>query len=231
MNEEQPQKKSSLGKILGFGCLGIVIFTIVGGFLAYQGVRGWVDDMVDTYTDESPTELPAVNLKQDEVQALEDRVSEFATAMEKEGATETLELSADEINHLLTKNPEFADTLRVEIKDDRLVGIVSAPLDHVSEMLQGRYFNGTADLEMSFQNGRLEVYAQSVEVNGASLPEQAMAKVRVENLAKNMNKEPDIVKLLEKIESISISDGKFVIEPKAVDKKADAPAIPSEDAK
>jgi len=231
MNEEQSQKKSNVGKILGFGCLGIVIFTIVAGILAYQGVRGWVDKMVDTYTDEAPAELPAVNLKPEEVQALEDRVSEFAKAMEKEVAAKTLELSADEINHLLTQNPEFADTLRVKINDDRLEGIVSASLDHVGEMLKGRYFNGTADLDVSFQNGRLEVYAQSLHVNGESLPEKAMTKVRVENLAKNMNAEPSVLEFLEKIESISISEGKLLIEPKAIDPETDESTPPAEETK
>lgn len=216
MNEAQSENKSSAGKIIGFGCLGIVILVIVGSILAYVGIRNWAMNMVNTYTETQPAELPAVNLKQEAAEDLEREITEFAQAIDQGGTADPLKLNANQINHLLTQNPEYEKILRVEIEDDRLKGIVSAPLDNVGdiEMLKGRYFNGNAELELSFEDGRLEVYANSLSVKGKELPERAMVKIRAENLAKNAGSNPDVLAFLEKIETISIADGKLTIVPK-----------------
>lgn len=62
-----------------WGCLGVVTFTLLAitgiGFASYYVYTA----QVDKYTDTKPAELPVVEMKQDELVALEERIESFTT--------------------------------------------------------------------------------------------------------------------------------------------------------
>ena len=82
-------------------------------------------------------------------------------------------------------------------------------------MLKGRYLNGEADLKASLTNGVLIVTLDSLEVNGKRVPDEMMANIRQENLAKDAYKNPKHAEILRKLESLEIKDGKMTIKVQA----------------
>ncbi|MGB0581353.1 MAG: hypothetical protein ACPGVU_16765 [Limisphaerales bacterium] len=232
MSEETVAKKSSTGKIIGIGCLVIVVLAVVGGILVVQAVKGFANKTIEKYTDSEPVELAAVNLPEDQAAAVEERVKAFGDAMEKDGERPPLELDSDEINYLITQNEDFANMLRVNMDGETLEGTISAPLDGLQKMFkafEGRYFNGSAVFDIQFQNGRLQVYANAMSVKGESLPEQFMQQIRNENFAKDATKDPKVAEFLNELESITIEDGKLKIVPKSA--APEPTPQPSEDGK
>ena len=76
----------------------------------------------------------------------------------------------------------------------------------------GRYFNGSATMDVSMDDGDLIVYAQEAEVNGKPVPEGFMEGMRNENLAKEANRDPDQRKFLRKFQDIRIENDTLILE-------------------
>lgn len=74
---------------------------------------------------------------------------------------------------------------------------------------KGRYFNGSASVDASLEDGVLIVTLQDAEVNGQPVPDAYMREIRKENLAKDMYKDPEVAKRLRKFESLVIEGDKL----------------------
>ena len=77
--------------------------------------------------------------------------------------------------------------------------------------LEGRYINGAATFTADIQNGRLQIYTESLDVKGSPPPDEFMTGLRNENLAKEFNNQPENQALLQRIEDITIEGGKLTI--------------------
>lgn len=221
--EQQLQKKSNTGKIIGCGCLVIILLLIIGGYLGYRYIIGKLEESVVLYTEESVRELPKPNSSKQDADETIQKFDNFIIKVSNDEASEPLSLSAEEMNQLINYHPqmtEFSDKAYFEIDDNILSAEVSVPLDGLKnispifEVFSGRYLNGTIGLDLELRNERLEVYIESIEVKGNKVPEEYMQKVRTKNFAEEFNKDPEGKELLKKIESINISDGVIKITPK-----------------
>jgi len=81
-------------------------------------------------------------------------------------------------------------------------------------MLKGRYLNGSATFNLSFQNGTLSVTPQGIQVKGEPLPEVYLREIRKQNLAVALTNNPEAAAVLRGLEEITLKDGKLVIAPK-----------------
>jgi hypothetical protein len=191
----------------------------VGSYFLYR----FVAQAVEQYTATAPRDLPKVEMPADRRESLKKRAEEFAKAVEKGKAVEPLVLTGDDLNALIEEEPDLAQLkgkIYLKIEGDELKGQVSLPLEKFSEMpglglLKGRYLNGEANLKASLINGVLIVTLDSLEVNGQRVPENAMANIRQENLAKDAYKNPKHAEVLRKLESLEIKDGKLIIKVRA----------------
>jgi hypothetical protein len=211
------------------GCLAMVVLIVVGGVLAYHAVTGFMSGIVDEYTDTQPRELPAVVVNEEEAEVIVQRVETFRKAQDAGGATEPLVLDANDINQLIHHHPdwsELADKVYVTIEDDQIQGEVSIPLDDVGELVKGRYLNGAATFKVGLAAGRLVVFVETLEVNGKPIPNEFMEQLRSKNLAEDSHKDEDFVAVVEKIESITVQDGRIYIVPKIPNSSDEAPTIP-----
>jgi hypothetical protein len=172
--------------------------------------------LVDQYTDTVPMELPASTLSDANYATLQTRVKTFRDALNKSEVTAPLVLTADEINALIDRDPEWANAkghVHVEINDDKIGGKVSVPLNELN--FPGRYFNGAGSFSVFVRDERLYVHIEAFEVNGQPIPESFMASMRTENVAKNFNQDPQFQDIRKKIGNINVADGKLTIEAKA----------------
>ena len=49
-NGMEQRKKGGWGKYVTTGCAGLFVLAIIGGFVAYWGIKGFVSNMVNQYT-------------------------------------------------------------------------------------------------------------------------------------------------------------------------------------
>ena len=102
----------------------------------------------------------------------------------------------------------------VEIEGDKLHGQASLPLGDLGPMFKGRWLNGSVVFRVEMTAGRLLVFIDSLEVKGKALPEEFMKSLRAKNFAENANQDPKTAELLQKLESITVRDGRVRVTPK-----------------
>lgn len=215
------------GRCLLYGCLGI----FVGGFLlilcAGFGTYFFVRNQVEKYTETQPKELPSVEYTDEQVAELEKRIEDFQAAVTADGAEgeadndqpdavaiDELVLTADEINALIANEEKTRDKIFVKIEDGKVTGDISVPLEGIIPGGDGRYFNGSGTFGIRLEAGNLYVTLEAAQVKGEAVPEQFMAEVRKQNLAKDFQMDPKGAEMIRKFESIEVVDDKIVVKLK-----------------
>jgi hypothetical protein len=201
-----------------YGCITVLVLVVIVGIMAVLAVN-YFKNLINTYTDTGPMALPKVEMPAAEYEALDKRVHSFKESLDKQKGVEPLVLSGDEINALIASKPDtkqFKDKFQLSIEGDKIKGQVSIPLgDTGIPFTKGRYLNGASAFKASLQNGILIVTADSIVVKGKPLPETFMTRLRNENLAKEVYRDPKNAETLRKLESIEVKDGKISIKPRA----------------
>jgi hypothetical protein len=207
----EPPQRPGRG-CLFYGCLFTLIVLLVIGVMIFLVLRyAWLK--VDEYSDTQPMTLPKVELNQDQLAALRDRVKAFEKSLD-EGKADTLTLTSDELNALIIERTELGGKLAVTIPDDTIRGQISLPLGNVPG-LGVRYLNGEADLKLSLENGVFIATLDNVTVKGKPIPKDMMEKIRKENLAKDAYKNRENAEKIRKLESIEVKNGKLIITSRA----------------
>jgi hypothetical protein len=202
-----------------YGCIAAIILVVlavaVASLTGYYLYRKFVD-AVKPYTSESPMALPKVEMPDAQREAIRKRVNDFKEALAADEPVEPLVLTSEDINALISSNPNFKDHVHVKIDKDVIKGQVSLPIDTFLPMvpaLRGRYVNGSAELKVALFNGVLVVTVDSLEVKGKPLPDDVMRGIRGHNFAENV-RNPDNARAFAKIESIEVKDGELIIKPR-----------------
>ena len=171
---------------------------------------------VEQYTLTTPRELPKVQITEEQRNDVMDRFKAFREGVKDGTASEPLILTGDDLNALVEETPELKGKVFFSVEGEKIKGQVSIPLGKIMDvgMFRGRYLNGEAEFKASLSNGILVVVLDSIEVNGKHLPEEAMANLRQQNLAKDATKDPDNAEMIRRFESIEIKDGKLIITPR-----------------
>lgn len=204
-----------------YGCLTsiiIAVLIVIGVCVAgYYGLSKFADLAV-AYTDTAPMTLPKIEVQPAVYEALQKRVQEFKAAVDT-GKPATLVLTSDELNLLVAGDKNAAQwkgRVWFEIKGSDLKGQLSMPLDFITAVpglgkLKGRYLNGAASVQATMALGVLVVRLQSLEVKGKSLPEELMAALQRENLAKDATQNPETAAFLARLADVTVQDGKLIL--------------------
>ncbi|MCA1685269.1 MAG: hypothetical protein LC745_04675 [Planctomycetia bacterium] len=220
-----PEDTNKSHGCLFYGCITAVVLAVLGlillGVLAYVAFN-WTDRMVKEYTSTTPIDIPKVSLPAEEVKALDERWKAFKEAVDKGDAAE-LTLTADEINSLVNKEPNIKDRVYISIKDDKISGKLSLPIDFIPLGLgKGRFFNGSATLTVSLHDGVLVVHAKDFEVNGKTPPANFMNQFSRQNLAKDIADDPKNAEMLSRFDSIEIKNNKVHLKARSKSESAEA---------
>ena len=225
--QDAPQKSGSKGCL--YGCLAV----IVGGILLVvcAGVGGWwfVKGQIEKYTSTEPQSIPTVEYNEEQMAELQARVDTFTAAIEGTAQPqEDLVLTADEINAMINASEQWKGKLYVTIENDEVSGDVSIPLDGVPGA-SGRYFNGSASLSVTMQNGKLFVSLVDAEVNGEPVPKEIVDALAAENLAKDAYKDPETKKVLDRLEDIRTAGDTLILKLKREETSEDVTETPPTD--
>ena len=219
------------GNCFLWGCVTLVVVFLIGTVVAFGVIRYGIERLRETFTDDTPMDLPLVQITESDLDELIERVDSFADALREEVATDPLTLTQDDLNALIQNHPEveeWGEYVYFTIEEDQtLNGQVSVPLDFLPSF-GGRYFNGSAEFEAGIENGRFTVFVNGATLNGEPVPEELLNEVRSENLAADFNQDSDAQVLFEKVDSLVIQDGVIRITPRAPKETVEEEADPAE---
>ncbi|PCJ60634.1 MAG: hypothetical protein COA73_08070 [Candidatus Hydrogenedentota bacterium] len=207
---------SNEGNCFLYGCGILAVCTIIAVIVTVFGARYYMGQLQEKYTEDQPVNLPVIDLSEEEIEILLTRVDSFYEQLQDGTATEPLILDQNDLNSIIQFHPEFttlSDKVYFTLDGDKVSGQVSVSLGDIP-MFGGRYFNGTADFDVSFENGIGKVFVLDATVKGESIPETYIAEARKENLASNMQQDPETQEVMNKIETIEIIDSKIIVTPK-----------------
>jgi len=211
-------KKGGKGKYVAIGCAGVLLVTVIGGYLAYRGVTGFISGIADQYTSTEQIELPDVDVTDEEAAVVLERVAAFTGVIKADGPTPpSLVLTSQDINTLIQQHPdwsELAGKVHVSIEGDRIHGQTSIPLERFGSLFAGRFLNAEVDFRLELTAGRLLAFIDAAEMAGQPLPESFMDAIRAKNLAEDTNQNAEFAATLEKLESITVRDDSITIVPK-----------------
>ena len=223
-----PPKKKGLG-CLGCGCLILVLLAIlfaalVGGVL-YMGYNATL-----RVTSTTPAVIPSFAGSDDLYQTALRKLADFDHDVKNHQAA-TVRLSADEINVLITRNPEVsANHIQAFVSFSNTEGRVQAsvPADALGYgVMKGRFFNLDTSFEIYFDQATktFNVIPHTLKFGDNVLMGPNAADDRTAQSFKRtftpflnqlinaeIQKSPDGTDLLNQAKSIEIQDGQLVIE-------------------
>jgi hypothetical protein len=213
-----------------YGCLSLAILSLVVALFIGVGVyfaKRYMDGLVNDYTSATPEKIEELVYPEPKMRELQTRLDSFRQGVDK--GTEGLELvlSADDLNALISQNRDLKGKIFVKIDDDQVRGQVSAPLPDIPVIkLKGRYLNGSAAFKIALKDGRLDVRIDQVIVKDKPVPPVILDELKKQDLAKEMQKNPEANKVMNQIESLEIRDGKVFIRNKPASKPDDSAPTP-----
>lgn len=218
-NGTNPPKKRGC---LFYGCLTLIIVGLavaamltIGFFVAKKKLLALVDD----YTDPAPQPIETITYPPPERESLQTRLTAFKEAIDKNRAGEELVLTATDLNVLIGENADVKGKLFITLEDDQVKAKVAMPLDALGDVtgfakLKGRYLNGSGALRVALEAGQLDVRVESIQVRNKPLPAIIMTELKKNNLARDVNRNPEQARELQKYDSLRIQDNKIIIRSK-----------------
>jgi hypothetical protein len=214
------------GNCFLYGCVTLVILALLGGLVVFLTLRYAMQQMRDKYTEEAPIELPTVDMAQNDIDALIERVDAYAKKLRDGEAQESITLTEADINALLQNHPDlkeiYGDHMYVTLGDSAITAQMSLPLDWLP-MFRDRYFNGTATFDVGFVGGRPQIYLSAASVKGESVPLQEVPDLRKTNFGQDWEDDPDARSLMDKVDTIEVTEDGITITPRKTSGEQDAP--------
>jgi len=212
MSNSERQKKGGCGKTLAIGCFTVILLLAVGGFFAYRGAMKLANKIAAEYASNAPASLPIEAASQKEVAEISSRVTAFVQAVKAGQTGQELTLTSRDVNVLLQKNSDYpflTGKIYVTLEGNRILGDASIPLKTLGKDFENRWINGTGTFRVETAAGRLLIFIDSLTVRGKPLPESFMAGLRNKNFAEEAMKKAEFAELFNKLDSITVRDGKL----------------------
>lgn len=221
--EERPEGRGCLF----WGCLFSVIVLLLLMIAAVMGVYFATQYVLNNFTTDKPAVIEAVELPEERLAQIKARAEAFRQVVERandsgaEGPAAALPdpedfqftITAEELNGLIHQEEDLRGRVFVRIQDGQLGGEVSLPADDLPGG-KGRFFNASAEFEVSLRDGVLVVHIIDAQANGITMPQQLVDQFANENLAKDFNKDPEFRKVLDRFDSLEIVEDRIILRAK-----------------
>jgi hypothetical protein len=205
-----------------WGCLTLVVLFLVLLIGVPLAAYFTLKHYVNKFTADAPLNIVAVELPEEEMKALEARFEAFDASIEK-GEPQNLEVTAKEINAMISQDDQLKGHVLVRIADGKVGGDVSFPANNLPGGA-GRHFNAAVDFDVSMVGGVLVVTLADSKVNGLSLPQTFIDNFAGQNFAEGFYKDPENAEVLRKFESLEIVGDKIIL--RARKQPAEEPGLP-----
>ncbi len=213
----------SAGKWVSVGLLGCfsvaalaMVVLIALSFLVPRAVNR----TIEAYTDTQPEIFEAPEMDTSESEALHDRLDRFEESLDEGTKTESLSLSEDELNFLLSELAEEEDvggSFHVDLRDGQVAVHMSVPLEQEISIgpwersLYGRYLNGVATFDVGIEDGDLDLDLVSFDVKGRSMPGWALNLVRDFIEESGVLESDDVLEVTRKLDRLEIQGDRVLL--------------------
>lgn len=218
MSEQKSQSKFGC---FFTGCLGavaaLILVVVVGGYFLAK-------NYLDEFTDSKPLVFKEKLLSTAEEAEFNEKWTTFKTQKNLELPTDPMELSADQLNHLIRTDPDFSplkDKVHIEIEDNTVRTDVSIPASMVRvvfpdipnvNMIKSRYFNASAVLNFRLANNELAIYLESLDMAGdKKIPDEYMDRLKNVDLLKDQRFAGQVKKHFGNLREVTVKDGKIIM--------------------
>jgi len=175
---DAPPPRRSGGCLLR-GCLILVVFAIVLGIACFAGVwwgmyrssaifHGLYWLTKAQALGQSPVSVPQFTASDAQIQSVYERCEDFEQKA-RAGQPAELELTADDVNALISTNHDLRGKIFVSINGDQLRCQASVPLGEFIGR-SGYYFNGDITGELKTTESLENLQLSAITVNGEALP-------------------------------------------------------------
>lgn len=224
-----PKTSSNMNGCL-IGCLVVLVVAVLGvGILAFT-VYKTIGGAVTAYTEETPRELPALTLSEEQSTAAHEKIAQFQAALDSGTGPREFAFTGDELNVMLRSSEPgqvFGESVYVTVANSEVRGEVSFDLGTILPFLEGRYANGSATFDVFTEGGMLHVYVDSFQVKGEAASEEFMQGMRGQNLALEVADDPEFRAWIEKVEAIRVEGDQLIVMLVGAD-SGGAVAVPTE---
>jgi hypothetical protein len=212
------KKKSGMG-CLGCGCLVLVLLVLLFVGLVAGGSYFIYEKMVGL-TSTTPADVPSFNGSDDVYNAAQQKLAAFAHDVQNHQAA-TIQLSADEINTLIARDPEMIRKkahLFVTLTNDVAQVQGSIPTSAFTQgILQDRYFNFDTTFGLGFNSDakNLDLTLHHLQVGDQTTSPNLLPTVQLELAAllnAKLQQNPTTKNFLQQAKSIEVKDGQLMIE-------------------
>ncbi len=212
------KEKRGLG-CFGAGCLIVLVAVLLcaalvggGGYFLYS--KG------NALTSQTPSTVQTFDGGDDVYHAAEQKLTTFNQAVQQ-GQPGTLELTADEINTLIARAPDFNASqvhLFVSMTDNKGKVQMSLPTSLLPlGILKDRFINGEAEFTPGFDSSTKSVtlLLHSLRIGSEDVPKENLPMIS-EQIAGPLNTQldqtPAVKQVLDRATSIEVRNGKFVVQ-------------------
>ncbi len=212
------QKRRGKGCV-GCGCAVVVVIVVLLAILAFFSYRK-IDAAAQTYTSTTAADIPTTDGGDAVYQAAQGKLSAFVQALQQNQPA-TLHLSADEINTLIARDPQYAalhGKIHVSLDGDTADLQSSLQLGMVEKAyLADRYFNSDITFGLGFIPAThvIVLDVRRLQLSGQALPpstSQSLSQTLSTLLNQQMQLNPQAKSFLEHAQKIAIENGELVIE-------------------
>ncbi len=126
-----------------------------------------------------------------------------------------LNFSERELNSLLTKNPDIAKRVAVDLSDDMVSARMLVPVDPDFPILGGKTLRVSAGVEMAYHNGRPTIVLKGVSVMGVPIPNSWLGGLKNVDLIGEFGDDQGFWSAFAQgVDDIKVQDGKLQIKLK-----------------
>src|SRR5256884_3910350 len=172
------------------GCLTLIIVVLVLGAVLIGGSFFVVNRAIHIFTATEPAQIQMRPATSAELQGAEAKLDTLRSAVRNHQEA-TIEFNANEINALITNEPEFRGArghMRVAISNSIASLDVSAPLDSMHwKRLKGRWFNGNIEFGFSYVDDNFNFDVRSAEANGHQFPRAILTSDFMQSFNRSFN--------------------------------------------
>lgn len=131
------------------------------------------------------------------------------------GAKREIKLSERELNALLAKDPDLANTLAIDLSENLASGKFLLPMEEDFPILGGKTLKITAGIELAFANERPIVKLKGVSIMGIPIPNSWLGDIKNVDLINEFGQDEGFWKAFaDGVENIQVAEGALVIKLK-----------------
>ncbi len=179
-----------------------IVCTVAAILMGYW----FLTNRVNSLTSERRVPLPRMNVSAKQISAIETKLNSISEPeILDENRQREIELTADEINTLIHKEPRLREAIFVRFEDQQIKADVSLPADSLPGG-EGRFFNAEVTFEVDVIDGALSLTVSQASIDGSPISSMWIDQVKQRNFAQPLYNDRQISKILENVTEVEIDD-------------------------